>query len=329
MDFTEQGLVLRVGRFREADLWVRFLSRRRGVLTAFAFGGSRSRRRFSGCLDLFNMLSVSVKSTRSGEYLSLQEATLLRGPDRLRRDIRRCGMATNCLRFVEALGADADLGTSITRFTAYNTVLQKVAPQKSVGLALQCGDNTAVLSEGGGLCCTLGSGQHTLASTVTRSAASVDTSATEFVGPDSNNDLGPLDLALDMLAVLEQAQEINALFPVWFRARYAFSQGYEPRLSHCSHCGCTSEEHERHRFMVREGTMICPDCLTRQGSSGPFVDVTRETLDALLFVQDTSPLKWPQLSLSPPARREFSRLVDGFIQYHIGLTWENGRFRRI
>lgn len=271
MDFNEQGLVLRIGRFREADLWIRFLSRRRGVLTAFAFGGSRSRRRFSGCLDLFNMLSVSVKSTRGGDYLSLQEATLLRGPDRLRRDIRRCGMATNCVRFVEALGTDADFGTTITQFTVQKTASEKVAP-----LAL-----------------------------------------------------GPLDLALDMLTVLEQAQEVSTLFPVLFRARYAFSQGYEPRLSHCAHCGCTKEEHERYRFMVREGTMICPDCLARQGSSGPFVDVMRETLDALHFVQDTSPLDWPQLCLSPPARREFARLVDGFIQYHIGLTWENGRFRRL
>lgn len=104
MEFSEQVLIVRTGRFREADLWVRFLSPTRGLLTAFAFGGCRSRKRFCGCLDLFNRSLLRVKSTRGGQYLSLQEGTLLRGPDRLRRDWPRFGVAVNCLKFLEALG---------------------------------------------------------------------------------------------------------------------------------------------------------------------------------------------------------------------------------
>lgn len=104
MEFSEQVLIVRTGRFREADLWVRFLSPTRGLLTAFAFGGCRSRKRFCGCLDLFNRSLLRVKSTRGGQYLSLQEGTLLRGPDRLRRDWPRFGAAVNCLKFLEALG---------------------------------------------------------------------------------------------------------------------------------------------------------------------------------------------------------------------------------
>lgn len=104
MEFSEQVLIVRTGRFREADLWVRFLSPTRGLLTAFAFGGCRSRKRFCGCLDLFNRSLLRVKSTRGGQYLSIQEGTLLRGPDRLRRDWPRFGAAVNCLKFLEALG---------------------------------------------------------------------------------------------------------------------------------------------------------------------------------------------------------------------------------
>ena len=104
MEFSEQVLIVRTGRFREADLWVRFLSPTRGLLTAFAFGGCRSRKRFCGCLDLFNRALLRVKSTRGGQYLSIQEGTLLRGPDRLRRDWPRFGAAVNCLKFLEALG---------------------------------------------------------------------------------------------------------------------------------------------------------------------------------------------------------------------------------
>ena len=157
-----------------------------------------------------------------------------------------------------------------------------------------------------------------------------------------------LPLALDMLTVLEESDNMPMLLPILFRARYAFSQGYAPRLSHCAHCGRATgkpygdidgegyatdriannklKKPERYRFMVREGTLTCPKCPPMQGT---FVDISKETLDALRFVQQNPPLQWSKLALSPQVRREFSRAMDGFIQYHIGLTWENGRFRRL
>ena len=73
MEWSDTALVLGVGRFRESDLWLRMLTRRHGIVSAFAFGGSRSRKRFCGCLDLFNELQISTKTTRNGMYLSLQE----------------------------------------------------------------------------------------------------------------------------------------------------------------------------------------------------------------------------------------------------------------
>ena len=106
MDFRDQAIVLRLGSFKEADLWVRLLSPSRGVFSAFAFGGSKSRRRFSGCLDLFNEVLFQVKS--QGEYLALQEGLLLKGPDRLRRDWRRLGVAMNCALFLESFCRGTD-----------------------------------------------------------------------------------------------------------------------------------------------------------------------------------------------------------------------------
>ena len=108
MQWTDDALVLRIGKFREADLWVRILAREKGLVTAFAFGGSRSRRRFTGCLDVFNRIRVSAAYSRDGRFLNLQEATLLAGPERLRRDWRRQGMAANCVRFLEAMGVPPD-----------------------------------------------------------------------------------------------------------------------------------------------------------------------------------------------------------------------------
>ena len=108
MEWSDTALVLGVGRFREADRWVRLLTRRHGIVSAFAFGGSRSRKRFCGCLDLFNELQISTRATRNGMYLSLLEGNLIRGPRRLRTDWNRLGMFMNCVRFVEALGVPPD-----------------------------------------------------------------------------------------------------------------------------------------------------------------------------------------------------------------------------
>jgi DNA repair protein RecO (recombination protein O) len=97
-------LVLRVGKFREADMWVRLLSPSRGIIAAFAFGGSRSRRRFAGCLDTFNHIGVHVKTSPGKQYFALQEGVLIEGVSRLRRDGRLFGAAVNCARFLQSFG---------------------------------------------------------------------------------------------------------------------------------------------------------------------------------------------------------------------------------
>jgi DNA repair protein RecO (recombination protein O) len=104
MEFTEQVIILHVGRFRETDLLVRFLSPSRGLISAFAFGGGRSRRRFPGCLDIFNEVLIKAKASPQGTYLALLEGVLLRGSRRLRSDWTRFGMAANCAKFLQSFG---------------------------------------------------------------------------------------------------------------------------------------------------------------------------------------------------------------------------------
>lgn len=256
MEWSDSALVLGVGRFREADLWVRLLTRRHGMVTAFAFGGSRSRKRFCGCLDLFNELQISTKTTRNGMYLSLQEGILVRGPQRLRSDWNRVGMLMNCIRFVEALG---------------------VSP---------------------------------------------DTSGEAFV------------LVKETLALLEEAERVQDLLPVLFRLRLASQQGYAPALRACARCGKTLFDPAG--FSVAEGTVLCPDCLGRREN---IVEISGKSLDVLRRVQEESPLRWNfaasdasgagDEALLPSERRECARAVDGFVQYHLGLTWDKGRFRRV
>jgi DNA repair protein RecO (recombination protein O) len=104
----EQAVILRVGTFREIDCWVRFFSPLRGIETGFAFGGRRSRRRFTGCLDSLNHVRLDLEAPRSGRYLTLSQGTLVHRFAGLHRDMQRMGMAVNCIKFLEGAHTGAD-----------------------------------------------------------------------------------------------------------------------------------------------------------------------------------------------------------------------------
>ncbi|MFP4083626.1 MAG: DNA repair protein RecO [Desulfonatronovibrio sp.] len=108
MYFSETVLVVRTGRFKEYDLWVRFLSPSKGILTGFAFGGCRSRKRFSGCLDVLNLVLFKISSGKRNRYLVLEEGSLINGYPSLKNDSSRLGMAVNSLRFAQKLCPEGD-----------------------------------------------------------------------------------------------------------------------------------------------------------------------------------------------------------------------------
>ena len=89
MEFSERALVLRVGRFREIDAWVRLFSPIRGTYTAFAFGGLKSRRRFLGCLDPLNQVRFKVRRAGRLGYHFLTAAAFLKSTRPLRHAPQR------------------------------------------------------------------------------------------------------------------------------------------------------------------------------------------------------------------------------------------------
>jgi DNA repair protein RecO (recombination protein O) len=229
-------------------MWVRLLTRRQGVLTAFAFGGSRSRRRFCGCLDIGNSIICRVKSTRAAGYLALQEASLLQGLRRLRTDGQRLGLAVNCLRFLEVL---------------------------------------------------------------------------EVQGEEAQ---GAFALAEDILRLLEDDPPPLPLLALLFRLRIASDQGFAPFLHNCVRCGRQAWADEGWQFLLDRGGLHCRDCRV----TGPYtLDLALASLDFLRTVQNSAPLHWDVSRLHPAERRQCGRVVDAFVQYHLGIAWGEGRFRRV
>ena len=256
MEWTDTALVLSLGRFREIDVWLRLLTRRHGILHAFAFGGSRSRKRFPGCLDMLNLLRIRVDTGRTGQFPTLCEASLLWGPRSLRTGGSRLGMAVNCVRFLEALGL----------------------PQDDAGEAL----------------------------TLTHA----------------------------LLALLEGETPVPETLPLLFRLRLASAQGYVPAFDRCSACGAplgfSEHDHagEDAFWSVAEGAVRCLHCAAGKGqrSQGR---LSPAMLRALSTVQGSPPDCWGHDGLTAHERQDCARYIDEFVQYHLGLVWDRGRFGKV
>ncbi|EPR30441.1 DNA repair protein recO [Alkalidesulfovibrio alkalitolerans DSM 16529] len=247
MEFTERALVLRTGRFREADMWVRLIGPTRGLFQAFAFGGCRSRRRFGGCLDTFNLVMATAATDRAGRYLHLRETTLVRAFPRLRHDLARLGMAANCLAFAEAVQDGA------------------------------------------------------------QSAGSV------------------FDALLGTLDLLDVGERLPEGLPMFFRTRALAALGYWPELQSCHVCGKGLHDMPLAFLAIDSGRLSCPACGWGDLS---LLRLGQEAVSTLRFLSRSDPGGWPDLDVSPTARRECFAAVDRFIEYHLGLAWDAGRYRR-
>lgn len=249
-EWVDQAIILRYGHFREADLWLRVLLREHGLLTLFAFGGARSRRRFCGCLDQLNTIQCQIRPSRGNEYLSLEEASLLVSPVQLRKDWRRMGIAANCMRFVEACG----------------------------------------------------------------------------LGPETARD--SFELIGQTRDALETGDPVPRLFPIYFRLKLATILGFAPDFGTCGQCGAPLGAWSY--FLVEEGQPLCPACSHGHipGHRHRGILLADGVLDLLKNVQQNTPRFWPAAGTDEDLRLA-ARAIDAFVQFHLGLAWDNGNFRRI
>jgi len=247
MEWMDSAIVIRMGSFKESDLWVRLLTKRHGILNVFAFGGSRSRKRFCGCLDLLNLVSCKVKTSNNEQYFTLQEAVLLEGTNNLRTDSTLLGLIVNCVRFTDTLGVNKDIS-----FDAFN-------------------------------------------------------------------------LLHDFMLLVKNKTKIHPLLPLFFRLKLASIQGFAPNLSLCAKCGQRIDSNCQ--FQINEGHLHCLSCSGNNNSYS--ISLPFNSLKQLRKIQDGSISNWYQLSLNIHEKRACASIIDGFIQYHLGILWENGYYKRI
>ncbi len=249
----DRAIILKVGKFREYDAWVRILTRQSGICTVFAFGASKSKRRFAGCLDTLNIIHASYEKGRKRDFLQLQEATL-DSSFALRKDWRLLGIATNCLRFIEAI--DIAIETS---------------------------------------------------------EASYDFIKDFF----------------DVLSLYQEEGKNPTVLLSLFRFKLASIQGYAPQIHYCVRCNSGIVGH-RHIFSVQEGGVLCTECENNSfASASMHINISQECLELLRLVQTEDINAWINNEMTYKVINEYGKIIDAFVQYHLGLEWQRNRFVHI
>ncbi|MDE5831814.1 MAG: DNA repair protein RecO [Desulfovibrio sp.] len=143
---------------------------------------------------------------------------------------------------------------------------------------------------------------------------------------DIDADAAPecFSLAENLRRWLEREKTPDPMAARFFRISLARLLGYAPNLNRCARCGC--HPNGEAFFHAEEGRLYCGGC--NPGDRRGSVALSPVALANLRALSSVEPADWTGFSLTGPDRRACSRLIDNFIEYHLGLKWDNGFFRR-
>jgi len=102
--------VLRVVDFGESDRIAHLLTPATSRLTVIAKGARRSRRRFPGTLDLFNLLAVRIDRRRAASLARLEQARLVDSFPALRASPARFALACYLVELLDRLAPEGAAG---------------------------------------------------------------------------------------------------------------------------------------------------------------------------------------------------------------------------
>ena len=129
-------------------------------------------------------------------------------------------------------------------------------------------------------------------------------------------------LLLHALYALEGGKRDPALVKAAFEWRVMAESGYAPDLADCGVCGNAIEQPPVY-FSVRAGTAADEKCARRVGGYTRLADAA---LRALVHVLTGEAGRVYAFALSGPAREQFCRMAEDYVQYHLGRGFDSLKF---
>lgn len=138
MDITDtEALVVRSVDYREHDRILTLLTRDLGKIGAIAYGAKKSRQRFGGALQPFQLLRVVVKRRRGRDLLEMSEAEVVEAYNEIPVDSARYACASWALELVrEVTAEDESVSWPVEVLTKFLRILDREGASPSLVAAV-------------------------------------------------------------------------------------------------------------------------------------------------------------------------------------------------
>lgn len=136
-EIRSAALVLRTFDHGESDRLVHLYTEALGRVSAIAKGARRSRRRFPGTLEIFNVLEVRLVDPPRASLMRIEAATLSRAFEGLGRDLGRYAIACQLLEILDRFTGEGEASPALYQFAIGALgVLESENPDRLLALLL-------------------------------------------------------------------------------------------------------------------------------------------------------------------------------------------------
>ncbi|MBS3810681.1 MAG: DNA repair protein RecO [Halanaerobiales bacterium] len=122
---------------------------------------------------------------------------------------------------------------------------------------------------------------------------------------------------------IEKLENINVVYKLLF-LKYI---GVQPRINYCYECGGKQKTADRQFFNVKEGGLICSECLKERDEN--YHLLKQNELDLIKRVYRSEINSLDDLDVNIDLIRNLDKLIDQFILYHLDLNLKSNDFLQI
>ena len=135
---------------------------------------------------------------------------------------------------------------------------------------------------------------------------------------EANTDV--YDLMINYLTSLQKEADIDKLVHI-FQVKILLLSGFKPHIDSC--ILCENQIHDKARFSLRLGGLICPHCKTNDLSASL---ISKGAIASILHIEKNDWIKCLRLGFSKPIKKELKYILNNFLVFHLERPIKTARY---
>lgn len=128
------------------------------------------------------------------------------------------------------------------------------------------------------------------------------------------------DLMINYLTSLEKALDVDKLVHI-FQVKILLLSGFKPHIDSCIQC--ERQIHDRARFSLRLGGLICSDCKSVDPGAN---FISKGAIASILHIEQNTWARCLRLGLSKPIKKELKYILNNFLVFHLERPIKTARY---